>query len=98
MAKNIKRTKTELEMTKEQMIQSFDKNLANISATKEELEKARERWREQGLDENIIEEEIQRYDIRKKLQIVLQEKGHYDKLDEAIAFLDDILNRNKKNS
>lgn len=98
MAKNIKRTKVSFETTKEQMVQSFDKELENVSATKEELERARKKWKEEGLDENVIEQEIQRYDIRKKLEIVLQEKRHHDKLDEAIEFLDGILNRNRPKS
>lgn len=91
--KNIEKVKSEFQNAKGELILSFDKQLENIKVTKEELEKFRHELKERNVPDEIIENETKMYHIRKKLNTVITEKQRHESIDDAIEFLDSILER-----
>ena len=87
--KNVKEALEQFEESKETLPKSFDSHLENIKVTKEELEQLKEHYKD--YPEYFRDREIGLFNIKKKLQVVLNEKQLHDNIDEAIEFLNRLL-------
>jgi len=87
--KNVKKALGEFKESKKTLPKSFDSHLENIKVTKEELEQLKEHYKE--YPEYFRDREIGLFNIKKKLQVVLNEKALHDNIDEAIKFLNELL-------
>lgn len=83
--------KEELIQTKTEMQDSFDTQLGHIEITKDELTKLKEQLTQ--FPKYVLERELKYYHILKKLGVVEKELNLYTRLDNAIEFLNDQLNR-----
>jgi hypothetical protein len=84
----------ELKDGKQLLYDTIDGSLATIKLTKEELKEYKEKLK--GYPDFVIEREANLYHIRKKLNMVTTEANLHAQLDQAIAFLEDVLfNANK---
>ena len=81
----------ELVSTKQQMEESFDNQLGNITVTKEELEQLKAQL--SSFPKYVIDREVKYYHIQKKLGVVLKERDLYIQLDNAIEFLGNLLDK-----
>lgn len=87
--KNMEKTRKLLNEGKRDLVKSFDSQLENVKATKEELEQFSEQLKDEP---KHIQEHIKKhYNIRKILQNVNKEADLHDEIDRAISFLDNLL-------
>ena len=81
----------ELVSTKDEMKASFDKELSRIVITKEELQDLKDKLK--GHPDYVVEREVKYYHILKKLGVVEQEAQLITRLDNAITFLDYLIDK-----
>ena len=79
----------ELKDGKELLYGTLDTTLGHIEITKEELKELKKQLEQ--YPDYVVERELRIYHIRKKLGVVMKEKELHDKLDAAIAFLENSL-------